>query len=176
MIFTETDLKGAFVIEPEAKEDGRGFFARTWCRREFQRHGLNPQLVQCSISFNKRKGTLRGMHFQAAPHQEAKLVRCSQGAIHDVIIDLRPESQTFRRHFAISLTSLNRLMLYVPEDFAHGFLTLEDSTEVFYQMSEFFSPESAQGIRWNDPAFGIPWPTPISAISERDESYPNFAC
>ena len=174
MIFTETNLKGAFVIEAELKEDDRGFLARSWCQREFQRQGLNPQLVQCNISFNKRKGTLRGMHFQSAPHQEAKLVRCSHGAIYDVIIDLRPQSPTFKRHFAISLTSLNRLMLYVPEDFAHGFLTLEDSTEVFYQMSEFFCAESARGIRWNDPAFGIPWPTSISVISERDRSYPDF--
>jgi dTDP-4-dehydrorhamnose 3,5-epimerase len=174
VIFTETNLKGAFVIEAELKEDDRGFLARSWCQREFQNQGLNPELVQCNISFNKRKGTLRGMHFQAAPHQEAKLVRCSHGAIYDVIIDLRPQSPTFKRHFAISLTSLNRLMLYVPEDFAHGFLTLEDSTEVFYQMSEFFCAESAQGIRWNDPAFSIPWPTSISVISERDRSYPDF--
>jgi len=174
VIFTETNLKGAFVIEAEPKEDDRGFLARSWCQREFQKQGLNPQLVQCNISFNKRKGTLRGMHFQSAPHQEAKLVRCSHGAIYDVIIDLRPQSPTFKRHFAISLTSLNRLMLYVPEDFAHGFLTLEDSTEVFYQMSEFFCAESARGIRWNDPAFSIPWPTSISVISERDRIYPDF--
>ena len=174
MIFVETRLKGAFVIEPERLEDERGFFARTWCQREFEAYGLNPRLVQCNISFNKEAGTLRGMHYQAAPYEEAKLVRCTQGAIHDVIIDLRPESPTFKQHTAVVLTAQNRKMLYVPEGFAHGFLTLEDHTEVFYQMSEFYAPEYARGVRWNDPVFNIQWPTAVQVISDRDRNYSDF--
>jgi len=174
MIFTETSLKGAFLIEPERLEDERGFFARTWCQREFEAHGLNSRLVQCNISFNKKMGTLRGMHYQVAPYEEARLVRCTQGAIYDVIIDLRPESSTFKQYIAAVLTAQNRTMLYVPEGFAHGFLTLEDNTEVFYQMSEFYAPEYARGVRWNDPAFGIQWPAEIQVISDRDQNYPDF--
>ena len=148
MVFEQTKLAGATVIELEKLEDKRGFFARTWCQREFEAHGLNPRLVQCNISYNKGKGTLRGMHFQAAPYQEAKLVRCTMGAVYDVIIDLRPESPTFMRHFGITLTPQARNMLYIPEGFAHGFLTLIDDTEVFYQMSEFYAPDYGRGVRW----------------------------
>ena len=147
MIFNETKLKGAFVIEPERLEDERGFFARTWCQREFEAHGLNPRLVQCSISFNKKKGTLRGMHYQVAPYEEARLVRCTMGAIYDVVLDLRPASSTCKQWVAVELTSENRRMLYIPGGLAHGFQTLKDNTEVFYQMSEFYQPEYVRGVR-----------------------------
>ncbi len=170
MIFSETTLKDAYVIEPEKLQDERGFFARTWCQREFAGQGLNPGLVQCNISFNKRKGTLRGMHFQIFPHEETKLVRCTSGAVFDVIVDLRPESRTFKQWFAIELSSDNHKMIFIPEGFAHGFQTLTDNTELFYQMSEFFSPEYARGVRWNDPEFNINWPEKISIISEKDKS------
>lgn len=168
MIFTETRLQGAFVIEPERIGDERGFFARTWCEREFRMHGLNPRLVQCNVSFNRKKGTLRGMHYQAEPHGEAKLVRCTMGSIYDVIIDTRPESSTFRQWVAVELTAENRKMLYVPQGFAHGFQSLEDETEVLYHMSEFYVGDSAHGVRWDDPAFGIQWPEAERIISERD--------
>ena len=174
MIFTETKLKGAVIIEPERLEDERGFFARTWCQREFEAHGLNPRLVQCSISFNKRRGTLRGMHYQVAPYEEVRHVRCTMGAIYDVIIDLRPHSPTFKHWISTELTEENRRMLYIPKGFVHGFLTLEDDTEVFYQMSEFYHPECARGTRWDDPAFGIEWPTDITVISDKDREYPDF--
>ncbi len=174
MIFTETKLKGAFIIDPERHEDERGFFARTWCEQQFARHGLNLRLVQCSISFNKRKGTLRGMHYQAKPHEEARLVRCTMGAIYDVIIDLRPASPTLTQWVAVELAADNRRTLYVPEGFAHGFQTLADNTEVFYQMSEFYTPESARGVRWDDPAFGIEWPPGKRIMSERDRRYADF--
>jgi len=174
MIFAETKLKGAFIIEPERQEDERGFFARTWCQREFETHGLNPRLVQCNISFNKKKGTLRGMHYQIPPHEEAKLVRCTMGAIYDVIIDLRPHSSTFKQWLSIELTADNRRMLYIPEGFAHGFQTLEDDTEVFYQMSEFYHPECARGIRWDDPALKIRWPFSPLIVSNKDLDYPFF--
>jgi dTDP-4-dehydrorhamnose 3,5-epimerase len=175
VIFSETKLQGAFVIAPEKQEDERGFFARTWCQKEFEAHGLTHKLVQCNISFNHKKGTLRGVHFQAAPYEEAKLVRCTMGAIHDVIVDLRPESPTFMQHTTSVLSAQNRNMLYIPEGFAHGFLTLEDNTEVFYQMSEFYASEYARGIRWNDPAFGIEWPDDVRVVSDRDRNYPDFA-
>jgi dTDP-4-dehydrorhamnose 3,5-epimerase len=171
LIFSETALKGAFIIEPKRLEDSRGFFARTWCHKEMVAHGINVRLVQCNISFNKSKGTLRGMHYQVAPRQEAKLVRCTMGAIHDVIIDLRRDSPTFKQHVHVVLSADNHQMLYVPEGFAHGFLTLAENSEVFYQMSEFYSPEHARGIRWNDPAFGITWPESPTEISEQDRSY-----
>jgi dTDP-4-dehydrorhamnose 3,5-epimerase len=174
VIFSEIRLKGAFIIEPEKLEDQRGFFARTWCAREFQAHGLNPRLAQCNISFNPRKGTLRGMHYQAPPFPETKLVRCTMGAIYDVIIDLRPDSPTFKHWIAVELTQDNRRMLYVPEGFAHGFQTLQDNTEVFYQMSECYVPECARGVRWNDPSFAIQWPTDQPFISHRDQHYPDF--
>jgi dTDP-4-dehydrorhamnose 3,5-epimerase len=174
VIFTETAFNGVFIIEPERREDERGFFARTWCVREFEGHGLNPRVVQCNVSYNKKKGTLRGMHFQVAPHEEAKLVRCTMGTIHDVIIDLRPTSPTYAKHIAVVLSAQNRRMLFIPEGFAHGFQTLEDHTEVFYQMSEMYAPECARGVRWNDPAFGIQWPDDARIISEGDQRYPDF--
>ena len=174
MIFTETKLAGAFVIELERRSDHRGFFARTYCQQEFEAHGLNTQVAQCNVSFNKRKGTLRGMHYQAAPFAEAKLVRCTSGSIYDVIIDLRPASATFKQHFAVELSAENRRMLYIPEEFAHGFQTLQDDTEVFYQMAQRYSAEHARGLRWNDPAFGIAWPEGERIIIDRDGSYSDF--
>lgn len=175
MIFTETKLSGAFVVEVEKLEDERGFFGRTWCRKEFEAHGLNPRLVQCSISFNTRRHTLRGMHYQSAPYREAKLVRCTSGSLYDVIVDLRPESPTRMEYFGVVLESREkRNMIYVPEGLAHGFLTLEENTEVFYQMSEFYAPGAARGFRWNDPSFRIEWPEAPRVISDRDREYPDF--
>jgi dTDP-4-dehydrorhamnose 3,5-epimerase len=174
LIFTETKLAGAFVIEMERRADERGFFARTFCRQEFEARGLNAEVAQCNVSFNKRKGTLRGMHYQAAPFGEAKLVRCTAGSLYDVIIDLRPTSATFKKHFAVELSAKNGRMLYIPEDFAHGFQTLQDDTEVFYQMAQRYSAEHARGVRWNDPAFGIAWPEGQRTIIERDRNYPDF--
>lgn len=176
MIFHETKLKGAFVIAPERLEDERGFFARAFCQREFAVRGLEFEVAQWNVSFNRTRGTLRGMHYQIAPHEEAKLVRCTRGAMYDVIIDLRPESATFKRWTAIELTAGNGLVLYVPKRFAHGFQTLEDHTEVFYLMSEFHHPELARGVRWDDPAFGVAWPAvERRIISSQDRSYPDFA-
>ena len=175
MIFDATDLPGAYIITPERHEDERGFFARTWCSREFASHGLSPDLAQCSISYNARKGTVRGLHFQVSPFQEAKLIRCTRGGIYDVIVDLRPMSETFTRHIGIELTACNRTMLYVPEGCAHGFMTLEDDTEVCYHMSQFYSPTQARGVRWDDPAFAIAWPDLDPILLERDRSYPDFA-
>lgn len=175
MIFTETELAGAFIIELEKLSDDRGFFARVWCHQEFSTHGLNPQLSQCNVSFNKKSGTLRGMHYQAQPHAEAKLVRCTAGAIYDVIIDLRPHSPTFTQHVAVELTARNYTMLYIPEGFAHGFLTLKDETEVFYQMSTPFVANAARGVRWNDTAFNIQWPIAVEVLSERDRGYADFS-
>jgi dTDP-4-dehydrorhamnose 3,5-epimerase len=174
VIFRETTLPGVFVIEPEPREDHRGFFARTWCQREFAEHGLDPRLVQCSISFNRRRGTLRGMHYQAAPHAEAKLIRCTRGAMWDVALDLRPASPTFRQHVGVELTADNRVALYIPEGLAHGFQTLADETEVVYQMSEFYAPEGARGIRFDDPAFAIRWPLANPILLERDRTYADF--
>jgi dTDP-4-dehydrorhamnose 3,5-epimerase len=174
MKFIETKLQGAFIIRPDIIEDERGFFARTFCRREFEDHGLNPDLVQCNISFNKQKGTLRGMHYQAAPHTEAKLVRCTAGAIYDVIIDLRPASSTFKQWLSVELTAENHQLLYIPEGFAHGYQTLQPDTEILYQVSEFYHPQSEQGVRWNDPAFGIEWPLPATAMSAKDASHPDW--
>lgn len=171
MIFQETKLAGVYEIYVEPKCDDRGFFARSWCQQEFAANGLNSALAQCSISYNARKGTLRGMHYQAAPYPEAKLVRCTKGAIYDVAIDLRPQSPTYKRWVASTLTASNRQMLYVPEHCGHGFLTLEDETEVFYQISEFYHPELSRGVRWDDPAFGIVWPSEVQQISERDRTY-----
>lgn len=175
MILHETQLLGAYVIELERREDERGFFARTWCQREFERYGLNSSLVQCNVSFNRRQGTLRGLHYQAAPHAEAKLVRCTRGRLYDVILDLRRDSPTHRRWFAVELNEDNHRMLYVPEGFAHGFQTLVDNTEVFYQMSEFFYSELARGVRWDDPAFDIEWPPGPRILSERDRSYADYS-
>jgi dTDP-4-dehydrorhamnose 3,5-epimerase len=175
MIFAESPLNGAWLIEPERREDFRGFFARTFCQNEFAEKGLQTQFVQCSVSYNRREGTLRGMHFQAAPAEETKLVRCTRGAIFDVIIDLRRDSPTYKRHLAVELSAENGKELYIPEGFAHGFQTLEDGTEVFYQMTEFFAPEFARGVRWDDPAFGISWPSSRArTILDRDLSYPLF--
>jgi len=174
MTFHATKLAGVFEIRLEPNHDERGFFARTWCQREFEQHGLNPRIVQCSVSLSLRKGTLRGLHYQAAPCLETKLVRCTKGAIYDVVVDLRPDSKTFRGWVGVILTAADRNMLYVPENCAHGFLTLEDETEVFYQMSEFYEPDSSRGVRWDDPAFQVTWPVPIQIISERDRSYPDF--
>jgi dTDP-4-dehydrorhamnose 3,5-epimerase len=174
VIFTETPLAGAFVIEPEPLEDARGLFARTWCRNELEARGLETRIAQCSTSLNATLGTVRGMHYQVPPHAETKIVRCTRGSIYDVIIDLRPDSLTFTRHFAVVLTADNRTMVYVPTGFAHGFQTLEDRTEVFYQISEFHVPEAARGVRWNDPAFSIRWPEAARVIAERDRVYPDF--
>jgi dTDP-4-dehydrorhamnose 3,5-epimerase len=174
LIFEETSLRGAYFVSPEVLNDQRGFFARTWCQREFAEHGLNPELVQCSLSFNAKMGTLRGMHYQEPPYEEAKLVRCTMGAICDIIVDLRPESPSYRKHITVTLSAENRKMLYIPEKFAHGFITLADDTEVFYQMSEFYSESSARGFRWNDPSFDIRLPMPVTVISDRDLSYPDF--
>lgn len=174
MRFTETTLAGAWVIDIEPREDERGFFARSWCREEFVRQGLDPRLVQCNISYNTRRGTLRGMHRQLAPHEEVKVVRCTRGAIHDVLLDLRPDSKTFCRWVAVELTEENRRMLYVPEGVAHGFQTLVDGTELFYQMSETYHGDLASGVRWDDPRFGITWPIADPIISERDASFPDF--
>jgi dTDP-4-dehydrorhamnose 3,5-epimerase len=156
--FQETSLRGAFVLDPERREDERGFFARTWCREEFAAHGLADDWVQCNVSFNRRRGTLRGLHYQEPPWGEAKLIRCTLGALYDVIVDLRRDSPTFRRWAAVELTAANRRLLYVPAGFAHGFQTLADDTEVFYQMSEYYRPEAARGVRWDDPVLAVAWP------------------
>jgi dTDP-4-dehydrorhamnose 3,5-epimerase len=167
----ETKLPGVFEIYLEPYPDERGFFARSWCQKEFESYNLNPKVVQCNVSFNLRRGTLRGIHYQAAPFPEAKLVRCTMGAIYDVVVDLRSQSPTFRDWVGVKLTAENRHMLYVPEGCGHGFLTLEDNTEIFYQMSEFYHPELARGVRWNDPAIHIVWPAAVEVISERDRTY-----
>lgn len=175
MRFRPLALPGAFAIELERHEDERGFFARTFCARELAAAGLDPRLVQASLSWNARQGTLRGLHWQAAPHEETKIVRCVRGRIWDVIVDLRSGSPTCRRHLALELTADGREALYVPAGFAHGFLTLEDGCEVHYQMSEFHAPDCARGARWDDPAFAIPWPAPVAVVSERDRAWPPFA-
>jgi dTDP-4-dehydrorhamnose 3,5-epimerase len=174
MIFHETKLKGVFEIHLEPKADDRGSFARSFCRQEFEQHGLNPTIVQCSVSFNEKKGTLRGLHYQADPHPETKLLRCTQGAIYDVVVDLRPSSPTFKDWIGVILTAVHRHMIYVPKGCAHGFLTLEDRSEIFYQMSEIYYPELSRGARWDDPAFHIDWPAQPVIMSDRDRSYPDF--
>ena len=173
MKFNPLGLEGAFLIETEQLQDQRGFFARTFCRHEFCEKGLSSVVAQCNISYNSKRGTLRGMHYQY-PDSEVKLVRCTRGRIWDVIIDLRPESSTYCQYAAVELTTDNRMMLYIPERFAHGFLTLEDNVEVFYQMSEFYAPGQSCGVRWNDPVFSIYWPEPVQVISERDNNYPDY--
>ncbi len=175
MRFTETPLAGAFVIELERHDDERGYFARTFCRDEMVRHGLEPDVAQSSISFNARRGTLRGMHYQSEPHAEAKLVRCIAGAIHDVIVDLRPGSPTLHRSFAIELDATSLAALYVPRGFAHGFLTLTDGASVLYQMSTSYEPSAARGLRWDDPALGIAWPFAPVVIGARDAGYAPLA-
>jgi dTDP-4-dehydrorhamnose 3,5-epimerase len=169
--FLPTPFDGAFVVELARIEDERGFFARSFCEEEFRAHGLNPAVTQCNISWNRRKATLRGLHFQAKPHEEAKLVRCTRGAIWDVIVDLRDDSPTRLRWHAVELSADNRLGVYVPEGFAHGFQTLTDDSEVLYQMSESFQPGFSRGLLWNDPKLGIAWPLPDPILSERDRSY-----
>jgi dTDP-4-dehydrorhamnose 3,5-epimerase len=175
MIFTETELPGAFVVDLERREDDRGFFARAWCANEFSDHGLNTRLVQANLSFNDREGTLRGMHFQGEPVAEAKLIRCTRGSIFDAIVDLRADSPTFKRWIGVELSADNRRALYVPEGFAHGYQTLEPETETFYLVSEYYTPEAEGGVRWDDPAFGIEWPNPESPLlSDKDRSWPDF--
>jgi dTDP-4-dehydrorhamnose 3,5-epimerase len=174
VILRPTDLSGAYVIEPERKKDSRGYFARTFCEKEFASLGLETRIAQCSVSFNQRKGTLRGMHYQVAPFEEVKVVRCIRGTIYDVIIDLRRNSSTFKKYFAVELNERNGNALYVPGGFAHGFQTLEDESEVFYQMSQLYSSDHGRGVRWNDPAFAIPWPQDRRTILERDQNYADF--
>lgn len=175
MKFIKTKLDGAFIVEPELAKDERGLFARLWCQKEFSNNGLNPNLAQISIAFNHKKGTIRGMHFQVSPNEEAKLVRCTSGAIYDVIIDLRPASKTYKQWFSTEIVAESYKMIYVPEGFAHGYQTLEDNTEVVYHMSQFFSPEHYSGVRWNDPVFKIKWPSPENVIiSDKDKNHPNF--
>ncbi|MEW6183467.1 MAG: dTDP-4-dehydrorhamnose 3,5-epimerase [Bacillota bacterium] len=174
MRFKETPLKGAYIVELEPIRDERGFFARSFCQKEFSEHGLNSEIVQCNISSNKRKGTIRGMHYQESPHEEIKIVTCIKGSIYDVIIDLRPDSPTYCKWFASELSATDFKMLYVPKGFAHGFQTLEDDSIVFYQMSELYHPECARGVRWDDPAFKIDWATSVRVISDKDKHYPDF--
>ncbi|MDP3759923.1 MAG: dTDP-4-dehydrorhamnose 3,5-epimerase [Ramlibacter sp.] len=174
MIFTALPLQGAFTVELDKCEDERGFFARSWCEEEFRAQGLDPVIAQCNVAFNRRRGTLRGMHYSAAPFEEAKLVRCTAGALYDVIIDLRPGSPTYKQHVGELLTAENHRALYVPKGFAHGFQTLHDNTEVFYQMSRSYSPDHARGVRFDDPAFGIEWKTVVTVILDRDRNYPDF--
>jgi dTDP-4-dehydrorhamnose 3,5-epimerase len=175
MIFTPLELDGAFIVDLELREDERGFFARTWSADDFEANGLNPAVVQCNLSFNHRRGTLRGMHFQRPPHAEVKLIRCSRGAIFDVIVDLRPDSSTYARWVGVELTADNRRALYVPEGFAHGYQTLVDDTETQYQVSAAFAPDAEGGVRWDDPAFGIDWPEAESRlISEKDKAWPDY--
>lgn len=174
MIFRETSLPGAWILEPERFEDERGFFARTYCREEFAAYGLDPTVAQCSVSYNHRRGTLRGLHFQIAPHEEIKLVRVTRGAIWDVIVDLRPDSPTFKHHFSVVLSADQGNQLYIPKGMAHGLQTLEDATEVFYQISESYAPEFARGYRWDDPTFAIPWPEAVTVILDKDRQLPAF--
>jgi dTDP-4-dehydrorhamnose 3,5-epimerase len=176
MRFTELELPGAYLIELDRIEDERGFFARTFCRDEFAEHGLETEVVQANTAFNRRRGTLRGLHFQAAPHAESKLVRCTRGAVYDVIVDLRPGSPTHTRWVGVELTAQNDAMLYVPKGFAHGYQTLVDETETSYLMSEYHEPSAASGVRWDDPAFGIEWPEAGERVmNDRDRSWPDYA-
>jgi dTDP-4-dehydrorhamnose 3,5-epimerase len=174
MIFIEGSLCGTWIIELEKKADERGFFARSWCQEEFESRGLPGRFVQCNVSYNRRRGTLRGMHFQVAPRAESKLIRCTRGAVYAVILDLRQDSPTFRKWVSQELTQDNYRSLLVPRGCAAGFQTLADDSEVFYQISEFFAPEYARGVRYNDPAFGITWPLAVSVISERDRNWPDY--
>ena len=175
MIFVETELKGAFVIELERREDNRGFFARAFCQKEFEAHGLKPIIAQANVASNRLKGTLRGMHFQYPPAAETKLVRCTRGAILDIIVDLRPESPTYLRHVAVELTEDNQRALYVPERFAHGYQALRDNTDTSYQVGEFYTPGSEGGLRYDDPALGLRWPLPVTAMSDKDRVWPLMA-
>ena len=174
MSFMETPLEGVRLIDVETIPDERGFFARTWSLQEFRDQGLETRIIQCSASYNTRKGTLRGLHFQIAPHAETKIVRCTRGSVFDVAVDLRKSSPTYRNWWGVELSSENRRMLYIPENCAHGFLTLEDDTEVHYQISAVYQPEAARGVRWNDPAIGIVWPGEPAVMNDRDRGYPDF--
>lgn len=174
MRFIPTELKGAYLIEHEPIEDNRGFFARSFCQRDFEAQGLNGQFVQCNLSWNRLKGTLRGMHYQAEPYAEVKLVRCTRGTIYDVILDLRPQSPTWGKWIAAELSAENRRMIYIPQGFAHGYQTLEDDTETFYMVSQYYAPGFERGVRWNDPAFGIVWPLPDPILSSKDRSHPDY--
>ena len=173
MIFTQTNLQGAYIIDIEARQDERGYFARVWCSREFEAQGLNTDLVQCNVAYNHKKGILRGMHYQGQPHAEVKLVRCTKGAVYDVIVDLRVDSPGYLKWTGVELTEENHRMLYVPEGFAHGYITLQDNSELFYQVSRFYTPGAEGGVRWNDPAIGIEWPdTGELTISAKDREWP----
>ncbi|MGH8002593.1 MAG: dTDP-4-dehydrorhamnose 3,5-epimerase [Brasilonema sp.] len=172
MIFAETELKDAYIIDLEQKHDHRGLFARTFCAKEFEAHGLKPTVAQCNLSFNYKKGTLRGMHYQILPAAETKLIRCTQGAIYDVIIDMRPESPTYLQYIGVELTAENHRALYVPEMFAHGYQTLTDSAEVAYQVGEFYTPGYERGLRYDDSFFNIQWPVEVTEISEKDKNWP----
>lgn len=174
MLFTETKLKGAYIIDLQKREDERGFFARTYCANEFAQHGLNTNMPQSNMSLSKMKHTLRGMHFQVDGAEEAKLIRCTKGAILDVIIDIRKDSATYCQHISVELTAENHRMLYVPEGFAHGFITLIENVEVSYQVSQFYTPGKEKGIRWNDPLFNIAWPTSNPILSEKDADHPDY--
>jgi dTDP-4-dehydrorhamnose 3,5-epimerase len=175
MRFTETALPGAFLVDLERRDDERGFFARAWCEEEFAAHGLDARISQCNLSFNERRGTLRGMHFQVPPHAEVKLVRCTRGSVYDVIVDLRPDSTTYLSWIGVELSADNRRALYIPEGFAHGYQTLMDGTETFYQVSSPYAPGAERGVRWDDPAFGIEWPdVEERVISEKDLAWPDF--
>jgi dTDP-4-dehydrorhamnose 3,5-epimerase len=175
MIFTPTELADAYVVDLEPRSDERGFFARAWCEREFEEHGLSTRISQCNISFNRHRSTLRGLHYQAAPHAEVKLIRCTRGAVYDVIVDLRPDSPTWKRWLGIELTAENRRALYVPEGFAHGYQTLVDDTETLYQVSAPYAPDAEGGVRFDDPLFSIDWPDPEGALlSDKDRSWPDY--
>jgi len=174
MVFSELAIAGAWVIEVERHSDERGFFARTWCREEFVARGIAPDCVQASVSFNRYAGTIRGMHFSLPPAREGKLVRCSLGRIHDVMLDLRPRSRSFGDHVAVVLDHVRHNAVYVPPGVAHGFQTLDDESEVYYMMTEAYQPDLAVGVRYSDPFFHIEWPLPVSVISERDRTYPDF--
>ena len=175
MRFYESELEGACVIELDKLEDDRGFFARTWCQKEMEEHGLAARVAQANVSFNARAGTLRGMHYQVAPYEETKLIRCTRGALYDVIVDLRRGSPTYKHWMGVELTAKNYKMLYVPAHFAHGFVTLEDDTEATYFVSEFYTPDAERGLRWNDPEFGITWPRPAGVISGKDANWPDYS-
>lgn len=174
MIFQETMFDGAFIIDIERFEDDRGFFARAWCKKEMEAHNCSADLKQANMSFSLKRGTLRGMHYQITPYEESKLVRCTRGALYDVIVDLRKDSKTYKQWIGVELTAENRRMLYVPEGFGHGFITLEDNTEAFYLVTEFYAPGAEQGIRFNDPSLGIEWPVEVEVISKKDASWPDF--
>lgn len=174
MQFSETKLGGAYIIEIEKLVDDRGFFARSWCQKEFESHGLTSRMAQANISFNRKKGTLRGMHYQIAPYQECKIIRCTRGAIYDVIIDLRPDSPTYKQWTSVELAAESYTMFFVPENFAHGFQTLTDEAEISYQVTQFYTPGSEKGIRFDDPIFNIQWPLEVSVISDKDRTWPDY--